>query len=105
TDDGCHKMRYVADMEDVHEAEIATYIYNVWYGSLVPLAKLGAAPAMDAAVDEDAKCGKAEREEIYECQQPQLECHGKEAQVGKENEDERPDGRVIRRPEDRREET
>lgn len=52
------------DVKDVHEAEVAAYIYNVGKSTLVPLAQLERTPSMQTAVDEDAQCWQAESEEI-----------------------------------------
>ena len=68
--DGREEVRHVRDGEDVHEAQVAAYINNVGNSAFVPLAQLEAAPSVQAAVDEDAQCWQAKREEIDERKDP-----------------------------------
>lgn len=52
-DNGHEEVRHVGDGEDVHEAEVATYIDNVWHNAFVAFAQLQCTPSMEAAIDVD----------------------------------------------------
>ena len=98
--DDCHQeMRHVSDGEDVHQAEVATDVDNVGNDAFVSLAKLESAPAMKAAIDEDAQSWQTECKDIDEPENPKFEAPREEAQVGETQQDDGSDSRVIRRTE------
>lgn len=99
-DDGRNEERHVGIVEDVHEVEIAADIDEVWHYPLVLLAKFYAAPAMYATIDECAERRQTERKDQDKCKQPQFEPQREETQVGKKDQDEHSDCRVVRRPKD-----
>lgn len=90
----------MGDVEYMHEAEVAADIDNIGYGPLVVFAQFKQIHPVYAPVDVDAKDWQTESEEVNEHEQPQLEHPGEQTQVGKAEQDECPDGRVVRRPED-----
>lgn len=98
-DDGRQEMRYVADGEEVHQAEVATNADNIRDCPLVPLPKLECAPAMNAAINVDAENRQAEGKEIDKGEQPQPEGQRKQIQVGEAEKNQRSDCRVVRRAE------
>ena len=73
------EMGHVSDGKDVHKAEVAADVDDVWDGSFMPFAKFESAPAMHASVNVDGKRRQTESEAIDEPDNPQLECPREEA--------------------------
>ncbi len=97
--DGHEEVGHVGDGEDMHEAEVAADVDDVGCGAFVAYAQLGGAPAVKPPIDVDAERGQAEREDIDEPENPQLEAPREEAQVGEAQQDDAPDRWIVRRPE------
>ena len=81
-DDGHQEVRHVGDGEDMHEAQITTDVNDIRHSAFVAFAQLEGTPAMQPSVNENAKGGQEESEEIDKHKYSEPEDPWEEIQVG-----------------------